>query len=481
MELIDKVMGFITDEHLIDSGDRIVIGLSGGADSVALFLLLHEIKDFYDLSLFPIHVHHHLRDEADQDMNFCQDLCKELSYDLEIIHVDVEDFLIQHKVSVEDGARTLRYGALEAYLKKVSGQKIAVAHHKDDQAETILYRLIRGSGLLGLSGMQPRNGHIVRPLLSLSKEDLIGYIHKHGVGYCEDATNKDTKFMRNKIRHELLPQLAEYNPNIVEVLSRSGKIFTEEESALAMEAQRLASDMVELESKDNRRIVSIDLLKLEKVHIAFQKRIIRIGLEKLKGNLKNIEYSHIERILELAQLQSGKEVPVTEGILAKKEYETILLERENQKEKKGQIAPIFLDSFPIKGYIQNANMTYSIRILPKSEYKELTNYKDSFKKGRDVYTKWFDYDKIKANLVFRTRIPGDRITIHENGDSKLLKKYFIDEKIPASVRNTVPLLACKEDVLWIVGYRSGEGYRIRSTTQNVLEVKLTKEDKNGKN
>ncbi len=481
MKLIDKVQQFISQENLLQPGDRVVIGLSGGLDSVGLFLVLDEIKEIHELKLYPVYVHHHLRDDADEDIIFCQNLTKEFGYDLKTIHVDVMAYAGHHKVSVEDGARTLRYKALKSYLREIHGQKIAVAHHMDDQAETILYRLIRGSGLLGLTGMQAKNESIIRPLLSVTKDELADYVGVKETGYREDMTNFDTKFMRNKIRHELLPQLKEYNPNIVEVLTRSGRIFTEEEEVLGEEAQKLADQLIKVHEDKNGPRVTLDLKKLSELHIAYQKRLLRIALDKLKGDLKNIEYIHIESLLELMDRQSGKEVTLTEGIRAKKEYGTMVLERKNREEKNNKARPVFLDSFPIKGYIQNANMTYSIRILPKSEYKGLTNYKDSFKKDKDVYTKWFDYDKIKANLVFRTRIPGDRITIHENGDSKLLKKYFIDEKIPASVRNTVPLLACEEDVLWVVGYRSGEGYRITDTTQNVLEVKLTKEDKNGKN
>lgn len=481
MNLIDKVQQFINQENLLQSGDKIVIGLSGGVDSVGLFLVLNELKELLGLKLYPVYIHHHLREDADEDVVFCQNLSKGFGYDLKTIHVDVKAYAGQNKVSIEDGARTLRYTALKSYLKEIQGHKIAVAHHMDDQAETILYRLIRGSGLLGLTGMQAQNESIIRPLLSVTKDELVDYVCKKETGYREDKTNQDTKFMRNKIRHELLPQLKEYNPNIVEVLTRSGRIFTEEEELIGEEAQKLADRLVKVHKDERGRRVTLDLEKLSELHIAYQKRLLRIALEKLMGNLKNIEYIHIESLVELIDRQSGKEVTLTKGIRAKKEYGTMVLERKKQEEKNRQVRPVFLDSFPIKGYIQNANMTYSIRILPKSEYKGLTNYKDSFKKDEDVYTKWFDYDKIKANLVFRTRIPGDRITIHENGDSKLLKKYFIDEKIPASVRNTVPLLACEEDVLWVVGYRSGEGYRITDTTQNVLEVKLTKEDKNGKN
>jgi len=476
MELLSQVKDELTTYDLLKKGEKVIIGLSGGVDSVALLLLLNSLADELGISVHPMHVHHHLRDEATKDQQYCEVLCKELKLNLKVVHVDVKAYCERHKRSLEDGARQLRYKAFEDYYSALKADKIAVAHHKEDQAETILHRLIRGSGSLGLTGMQRINGYIIRPLLGVSKKMLVDYVEALGRDFVYDTSNDNQSFTRNRIRHELIPLLAQYNENIVDTIVRTGGILTEDESCLRDMAKKVF-DQVKIKGDDTK----LKYQELNTQPVSIQKRVIRMAISQVKGDLENIESAHVNRILELMNLQSGKQVPVVEGLVVKKEYDSLVFTSKKNGKKNSLIEPIFLDSLPITRYIQNANMTMSVRVLTKSEYKGLTNYKDSFKKDANLYTKWFDYDKIEANLVLRTRIPGDRITVGVNGDSKLLKKYFTDEKIPLSLRDHVPLLAIGQDVLWILEYRSSEGYRLSETTKNVLEVKLIKEDENGKN
>jgi len=464
----------IKEHELISVGDKIIVGLSGGVDSVALLRMLIEISREFSLSIHPIYIHHNIREEANIDVDFCKNLCKNLKVSCEIVYVDVPKLVRESKRSEEEVARNLRYEALRNYKTKIGGTTIAIAHHKEDQAETIIHRFIRGSGGLGLIGMAYKNKDLIRPLLDFSKVDLVDYVKTSQLDHVVDESNTDTKYTRNKIRHELLPYLQkEFNPNITNSLVRLSGILTEDEKYMENEAKKAYKKVAESNSE-------IDVGLLGQYPKAIIRRVIRLSILKYKGDLKNIEYSHIERISGLLHQQSGKRVTLCEDIVVLKEFNVLKYFRENSRDKSLDGFSINLDTVPIKGYIQEANIAFSIRQIEQDEYKGLINYKDSFKISQNVYTKWFDYDKIKTDLVLRSRKTGDFIQIHKDGGSKSIKKVFIDKKIPGSKRNTIPLLANGKEIIWVVGLRDNPAYRVTVESKNIIEVELTKEDKHAK-
>lgn len=476
---LKTIKNFIKTYDLIMSKDKIIVGLSGGADSVALLIILDMLYKSSEVKLYPIYVHHQLRDDADLDISFCKELCNRLSLELKVVYVDVKGEVNRSKKSVEEVARNLRYNAFNNYSLEVKANKIAVAHHMDDQAETIIHRIIRGSGTLGLSGMKPLNKMIIRPLLAVSKKDLYEILETKEQNFMEDYTNALNDYTRNKIRNQLIPLLKdEYNENIIVAINRLGQILRDEDDYMEQESAKIFKLAMICETSTK---IIFDINVLLDVHKAMLNRVLRYGIKRLKGDLKNIEFAHIQRIINLIMKQSGKEVPIVKNYIAKKEYSQLIIMNNSESNKTSQKYSILLDRMPIKGYIQNANIAFSAKVYSRDEYNDLLKYKNSFKKTQNVYTKWFDYDKIETNLVLRTRNTSDRIQINRNGDTKTLKKYFSDEKISSSIREEIPLLAKGSELLWIVGHRVSTKYNVDKDTKCVLEVNLIKEDECGKN
>ncbi len=485
-ELTRNFESLVCQENLIQTGDRIVVGFSGGADSVALLYMLdifRKKKNYFEI--FPIYIHHGLRESADEDVLICEHHCQMLGLCLKVQHVDVTTFCKNAGVSQEDGARTLRYMALHRYLLEVNANKIAIAHHKDDQAETILYRFMRGAGLLGLKGMESisKNQYqdiLIRPLINVSKKEILNFLGKNGLPYAKDETNDQMIYQRNRIRHQLITQIKnDYNPNIVDTLHRTARVFADEEQYMEFEATKVyqrvacARELIggTYKCKENGHALVIDGKMLVREHPAIIRRVLRKAVENVVGTTKNLEYIHVERIYDLMSQQSGKQVEVYKGLKVVNEYQRLLF----IYEKTAETEEFFyeLDTIPDKGYIQKADLWYTVvNELP-------TKYKDSFKNTKNLYTKWFDYDKIKANLVLRTRKPGDVIHIDSKGHTKKIKKFFIDEKIPLSLRNKMPLLAMGNHILWVPGYRVNPVYEATEKSSEIIRVELTKEDNNG--
>lgn len=468
-----EVLAYIETNKLFHEEDRVVVALSGGIDSVALVSLLCELnqENRLTVSLYPMYVHHGLRDDADDDIVVCKALCESLGLSLHVEWVKVNDYVNKHQVSVEDAARQLRYAALADYSKSVSGTVIAVAHHKEDQAETVLHRMIRGAGTKGLGGMAPKVNNIVRPLLQTRKETLTGYVKSRGLSFVTDSTNFENIYTRNRIRHDLIPMLKnQFNENIVENLVTLSELFREEEEYLQSLTEK---NFQEVCSEQWEGYASIDAAILDYPR-ALSRRLIRKAIEVVKGDLLDIQFHHIENILGMKELQSGRVVHIHKTVYVKKEYDKLVFYKPTTEKTTG--FSYTLDTQVNKGYIQEVKLAFSVKIL---DYEQFVNYKDSFKNTEKVYTKCFDYDKIKANLVLRSRRLGDIIHIHSDGRKKSIKKFFIDEKVPGSRRDNIPLLADGNNVLWIVGYRTNPLYEVNQLSKSIVVVELFKEDKNG--
>jgi len=466
----------IDENQLISPEQSIIVALSGGIDSVALLLFLHTLASKYNLNLWPIYIHHHLRQEADSDVELCQQLCDRLNLVLKVVHVDVLNYVELEKCSEEEAGRTLRYEAFEAYLTEKSASSIAVAHHIDDQCETILHRLLRGSGLLGLTGMKPRNGQIIRPLLDFTKEELREYVLAHDENFVEDHTNLDVSYTRNRIRHELIPYLKEkFNPNITQTLNRLSHIVSEDDDFIEVESRLAFQKVVTMSEHRGQKLIQFKINELCQLHIALQRRVIKECVSILKGNSKNIEFNHLQRVIELMGQASGKRVDIVEGIIAIKEFEQIKIMYHAQLLESYIGFAQTLDMKTDKGYIQSAKIAYA------TYYYSINNYKDSFKISKNAYTKSFDCDRIENTLTLRTRQSGDFIHINQEGQTKTLKKFFVDEKIPLSIRDSIPLVAMDNCILWVVGYRINPIFEAAPASKKIFVVELTKEEVNGNN
>lgn len=422
------------DLSLLNNGETIAVALSGGKDSVCLLHLLLSVKDELNLTVKAIHVDHSIRgEESDRDREFVKTLCQNLSVPLKVLKVDAVSYSEQNHLSLEQGARILRYAAFENATNEGFAQKIATAHHKNDCFETLLFNLFRGSGLSGASAIKSKSGNIIRPILSISREQIDDYIAKNSLTFVEDSTNFETIFTRNYIRKEIVPKITERFPDAVDSAYRFSKIASEEDEFLTA----LSNDS--LEEKDGKFY-----LKLSLPPVIFRRATI-IALKNL-GLEKDYEYKHVLSVLGLKNSQSGAVITLPKNITATKEYDSVIFSKENKIEN--------LDEVPFT--FQNVEFGGRKIVVTDGEL--------------DKPYLLFDKDKIPSGAVIRTRRDGDVFTKF-GGGTKKLKEYLIDKKIPLSERNGLPLVAKGNVVYMILGIEISNLVRIDDRTKTKLKIK----------
>lgn len=477
----------------------IIAGVSGGADSVCLVTLLKELIEQRHLPvrLIAVHINHGIRgEEAFRDEVFSKGLCNGLGVEFISRHVDVPAIAKKDKLSEEEAGRKVRYQIFHeiADEKEVEyGTKacIAVAHHKNDQAETVLMNLTRGSSLRGLCGIQPVRGRIIRPLLCVKRSEIEQYLRKRGIAYVTDSTNLAKEYTRNKIRNDLLPYMEEHlNGNVVERISDMAETVSEAESYIRQQADRLYQQCVVCDLDKGMAVIHLNPF-LQEASI-LQKYVIRQVMGRLTGGLKDVYRAHIEAVLSLCSMQTGKSVYVAYGLRAVRKYDEIVIgiglskQEWNEKETETQEYVQIFDRkkleriwqgekyiLPIEScvYLHDKKLSSHVRIVLE-QGKMLENSKNN------DYTKLFDYDKIKGNFCVRFRRVSDCITISRDGSTKKLKKELVDRKVIQEVRNQVLLFACDERILWAVGIRRSEDYLVESSTKRILKISIElQEDK----
>ena len=467
---------------LIEPGDRIVVGVSGGADSVCLLALLSELRETGELPFFLrcVHVNHGLRDTADRDEAYVEKLCELLNVPVTVVRVSVREEVIRSGKSVEEAARNLRYEALfracrawdqEALSEgrtaetgtgsKVlcRGAKIAVAHHLEDQAETVLFRLCRGTSLAGAAGMRPSQALVIRPLLSFTRGEIEAALSERDLTFCTDETNDDVHYARNCIRKRVLPVLQDnVNSAAVRHLASFAQEAAETEDYLRRETERAFESCVE-----NGTCLRLQLTQWRKLHPLMQRRVLYQALLRTTGRQRDLEAVHVEALRKLCERGGYGELDLPYGVRAIKSYDVLALRDTEISEDECA-----------------AKEQYRMRIIKFC--------KDMSAIPRGQCTKWLDYDKICLELseedkgtgqlvALRRRRPGDRITVRGDGASKTLARFFIDEKIPREERERVFPFAGNE-VLWVPGHRISERYKVSQDTVNVLELSCDIPDSN---
>ena len=449
----NKVRKYSDENKLILYGDHIVIGVSGGADSICLFHLLKSMQVDYNLKLTVAHINHGMRDEAQQDAIFVEALCKEWDVPYKEYQCDIVALAKAQKQSEEEVGRNERYGFFEQVRVRYGADKIAVAHTMNDQAETMLMRLIRGSGVTGLGAIMAKRDFIIRPILMMSREEVEHYCIKNKLEYKEDLTNKMNIYTRNRLRLEVLPLLKkDFNPKVIEAVSQAAFQLQETEDYLEAQTGAAYKEVV----RQYKKGYSVHIEVLLTFHHVIQTRIIRLAIENHMGSLKNISYQNIKDVLSLAHKQSGKSINIGKESVAIREHGYI---RIVQQEK-------------ALSYLYNLALG-SNKLVECNKKVELILLDDSKNTQRyeNTYTKKIDYDKISGNLQIRNRRAGDRILLKSG--SKKLKDFFIDEKIPKTCRDDIIVIADNSNVIWVVGYRLSEAYYITDRTKHVLQIQIT--------
>lgn len=505
-----KVLGFMRNKHMTDRGDGVLAAVSGGADSVCLLLLLNGMAAELGIRVFAFHMNHGIRgEEADRDEQFVEELCKQLEIPLTVAHEKVETYAEEHGLSGEEAGRILRYRHLEETAERYQCAKIAVAHHEDDDAETVLLNLFRGSGLAGLSGIRPVRGKIIRPLLCVSRKEIEEYLKEQGFSWCEDSTNRENDYTRNKIRNELLPWVREnINSRAAEHILAASELAAQADVYFEMEAERILEESCSKRREEAKQPTSQnvgeadgkesgtgqDLKVAENAMKMYTKistnlfdsqpeilktYIIRRMVLNAAGKAKDITERHIRAVMKLTGPGGGHSVNLPYGLQAVRGYETI-------KIVQGQERRIAVESsdpgqkWENEGSFEKeirlrTDLDEMFRIGPASIHLHASSRKKEPEIPKNQYTKWFDYDKINVGLSIRYRKNGDYLTL-SGGGKKKLRRFMIDEKIPEDERDRIPVLADGDHVLWVVGYRISDYYKITDETEHILEAEVNLPD-----
>jgi tRNA(Ile)-lysidine synthase len=457
--LIEKVLDTIKVNNMLTYGDKVIVAASGGPDSICLLHILHKLKEEFNLTLYVAHVNHCLRgEESDKDEDFVKEFCRNLDIECFSRRINVNRLAEEKGLSTESAAREARYEFFEELLKKLGAQKIALAHNANDQAETVLMRIMRGTGMEGIVGIKAVRGNIfIRPIINIKRESIEKYCKDNELLPRIDKTNLENIYTRNKIRLELIPYIKEnFNSDIVTILNRLADTISIDNFYL----EKLASEKFKSYCKVNDNKVIIDKNAFGE-HEAVITRILRQALNELKGNLYNVEKIHIYDLINLQKSGTGKRITLPNNVVGYNNYKNIELSigkaYEDSEEKEYNL------SLNEENYIEAFNLRVSMRLIKNHE-------KIDFKEKPQV--KYFDFNKIMGSIRLRTRRNGDWFTPFGMKGSKKLKDFFMDLKIPQEERNRIPLICFGEHIAWIVGYRISENYKIDKTTKNILEIKI---------
>lgn len=458
----EKVEELIKKENLIDPGMKVVVGVSGGADSVALLSVLRELAPSYSMELHVAHLNHLLRDEAGDDAAFVQRLARSLGVPVTLGYAQVSNLARKNRLSIEEAGRWARYRFLRHVAQRVGALRIAVGHHSGDQVETVIFNFLRGAGPAGIAGIPVCNRGVVRPLLRVTREEIENYCSSRGLTWCTDATNLTTDYQRNRIRVELLPYLRQYfNPQVDRAVTQMAEIIYEEDKIMA----QLASLVLKEITVEEQGEVRISLEEFLSLPIALQRRLLRKVIRRQGGRLRDFGYQNYNDCLSYLKVsRSGGELHLPHGwrLIKGSEYFTLkkFCPREGFAPRVHRILKV-----PGETEIPELALSISAEVMPYEGYSQ--RFLNCLAKNYQV---GFDYDKIKLPISVRTRRAGDRIRPFGLEGTKKIKKLFNDLKVPPYQRDRVPLVVSDEDdeIYWVVGYRRGAAAPVTEDTRYVL-------------
>ena len=451
---MQKAFETIEKYHMVRPGDRVLAGVSGGADSVCLLMVLLELQKRVKFAIQVVHVEHGIRGtESFQDAEYVRKLCGQYQVPFLCVSRDIPKMAKERKLSVEEAGRLARYEIFEETGRAWKADRIAVAHNRNDQAETILWNLARGSGLDGAAGIRPVRGRIIRPLLECSREEIEHYLRKKKVTWREDGTNQELDYTRNIIRNRILPEMAKtLNEKTADHLASFGTEMRRTEEFLQKLVRAACEKMADIQSGK----VCIKIAPFLQEDVFLQERIIRTCLKEAGCSLKDMRREHVERMVKLAGMQSGRRVRLPGEWEARRSFEYLKVEKTGKQEMK-KPEEICLK---IPGKTETSYGIFETRIF-LNENQPIPEKK---------YTKWLNYDKINEDIWLRSRKAGDYLTVNRQGGRKKLKSYFTEEKIPVEEREQTALAVCGSEVLWVVGHRISEAYKVGKNTREILEI-----------
>jgi tRNA(Ile)-lysidine synthase len=461
MELLKKVHETIKKYSMLSEGDNILLGLSGGPDSVCLGFILHELRGDFNLIINAIYIDHGLRpDEVKEEIEFCKTFCNRLDISFYTKSIDVKGYAKDKHLGHQEAARELRYQVYEEVSREVDATKIALGHTADDQAETFLMRVLRGSGLRGLSGIPPVRGKIIRPLIEVGRREIERFLlHNYELmnldsklPYKIDSSNLRTDYLRNWVRHKVIPELRQHNPSLIKTICRTADILREEDEYLELIVSRKLKGLVSKRTEDT---IELFLSPLEIMEKPILRRVLRRAINDTEG-LRGVDFIHIEDVINLIKDgKAGDRLCLPQGVRIIKSYSTLILTKESVKTLKSRefIPPgdLFLDEVSI-------SLRAEMLQTPIEHFD-----------GKN--TAVFDLDRLSLPLTVRSRRRGDFFYPLGLGKKKKLQDFFVDSKIPRDERDAIPVVVSGEDIIWIVGYRMDERFKAGKDTKRFLIIK----------
>lgn len=459
-------------------GQRILAGVSGGADSVCLLFMLLEYAARFSVQPAAVHVNHGLREDAGEDAEFVRKLCERVQVPFFLREVDVRELAAREKRSLEEAGRILRYRVFEETAREFGADRIAVAHNLNDRAETMLFHLFRGSGVRGLCSIPPVREKIIRPVMCLERNEIEAYLHIRGIPYRTDSTNDEDDYTRNRIRHHLLPAAKqEVSPQALSHMCAAADDLAQLEEYLGMQTAAAEKACVRsLPGSPGGICVSVE--EMLRFHPAIQKRLLLALLKRLAPGGKDIARVHVEAALSLFEKEGNRQVDLPFGIRGVRSYGNVFLGREQPRQ--GRDPGKLFRKVDLAPEEPERPITYDLNGC-QAQIRIFFAEKEG-KIPENEYTKWFDCDKIIKSPVFRFREKGDYLSLSDGRGGiihKSLKEYMIQEKIPREDRDRILVLAEDDHVLWLVGWRISEYYKVSGNTKRVLEAKLTEEPETG--
>jgi len=471
LTLEQQVLRFIRQHDLVTGRRKLLVAVSGGPDSVCLLHVLSKLKKELDVELHVAHLNHRLRGtESDADAAYVDKLARRLGIPAAIESRDVQAYRSEYRLSLEEAAREVRYSFLAQVADSVGAERVAVGHTADDHVETVLMHLFRGSGTRGLRGLLPVSRWqaagsslvILRPLLELTCEETAAYCRRHRLAPRTDASNLSTEPFRNKIRHQLLPELRKYNPRVAEALLRTARIAADDLAFMDEEAARLWEKVAHVEKGG----VIIRKKEFSVLPPALKRHLLRAAVESLLGNLKDIEAGHIEDMMDALGKPAGKVIDLPDGLNFAVEYDRYVLSPDSSSlcpfpVLEGEAALNIPGNTGIPGWNIKA------AVLPSSRTGEVGANAAEF-------TAWLDFNITGDKLTVRRRRPGDRFQPLGMGQTKKLNEFMIDARIPRAWRRRIPIVCSPAQILWVVGWRIDERAKVTENTKQVLKLEFTR-------
>ena len=443
---METVWKTVEQYQMLEKGDNVLLGISGGPDSMALLDLLYKKRETYGIRLFVVHVDHRLRPEAKEEAEYVRSFTEKREIPFRLFSVDVQQYAKMHHMSFEQAGHEVRFSCFQEAAKEWQITKIALGHHRDDRVETVLMHMIQGTGLDGLCAMPARDGKLIRPLANVSKEDLIRYCEEGKIRYFTDQTNLETDCLRNKIRLELIPQMEQYNGKVKEGILR----MEESASADLDFLEKTVDSLCETYEKKTEGGISFPKNPIRDAHTAIQRRLLRRLYRNLTGTERNLTFRHTEQMRQmLSQDRTVGRISLPGHVIFSCVYEEVRMQYEQNDSE--------------TSYCVAWDLSKTLRITGIGEFsaRKLSGAVSAYK---DLHTVFTDAQQTASVLQIRTRKSGDQVQPVGMNGHKSLKKFMIDRKIPAKERARLPIVTSGDEIIWIPGYFFGEKAKITEKT-----------------